>query len=353
MSPTNELFRGLKVIELASVLAGPAVGQFFAELGAEVIKVENATTQGDVTRSWKVKGEDKDKSDSAYYRSINWGKRSVLLNLKEESGRLAVYELLVEADVVISNFPVAVAEKLGMTAPRLREKNPRLIYAQLDAFPEGDDRPAYDIVLQAEAGFLGMTGTSGGELCRMPVALIDLLAAHQMKEGILLALLQREKTGKGSVVKTNLYASAIASLANQATNYLIANHIPRPMGSEHPNIAPYGDVFSLADGTHIVLAVGSDRQFSALCKVLDLPNLPDFATNNERVSRRQQLVNVLAEQLKHCCWPEIQHLCSLEKIPVGRIKNMEEVFEDEATQSLLLHYPDGQRSVKTVAFSVE
>ncbi|MEL6275011.1 MAG: CoA transferase [Bacteroidota bacterium] len=232
------LLEDLTVIELASVLAGPAVGQFFAELGAKVIKIENATVGGDVTRQWKVRGESADKVDSAYYRCVNYGKEVRFLDLKETAAQQEVHHLVRDADLVISNFKEAQGRRLKVDVQTLGQLNPKLIYAQLHAFGAKDDRPAYDIVLQAEAGFLAMTGTKNGELCRMPVALIDLLAAHQLKEGILLALIQRYKTGQGALVTTSLYASALASLANQATNYLIADFIPQPQGTEHPNSAP-------------------------------------------------------------------------------------------------------------------
>jgi len=346
------LLGDLIVIELASVLAGPAVGQFFAELGAKVIKIENSTTGGDVTRQWKVKGESADKADSAYYRCVNYGKEVRFLDLKTSTGQEEVHELVPEADVVISNFKAGQALRLKMDPETLSQLNPSLIYAQLYAFGANDDRPAYDIALQAEAGFLGMTGTEEGELCRMPVALIDLLAAHQLKEGILLALIQRGKTGEGALVTTNLYASALASLANQATNYLIADHIPQPKGTKHPNIAPYGDIFTLNDGQRIVLAIGNDRQFTALCVGLDLEVPEHLCTNVQRVAQREVLIQFLKNKIQHCSLSEIRHLCKSQNIPFGHVKNMAEVFIETAAQAQLLSYPDGQQIVKTVAFQV-
>jgi len=346
------LLGDLVVVELASVLAGPAVGQFFAELGAQVIKIENATTGGDVTRQWKVKGESRDKSDSAYYRCVNFGKEVRLLDLKSPQGQEEVHDLIRGADVVVSNFNASQALRMKMDAQTLSQLNPSLIYAQLYAFGENEDRPAYDIVLQAEAGFLGMTGTEDGDLCRMPVALIDLLAAHQLKEGILIALIQRGKTGVGAIVTTNLYASALASLANQATNYLIAEHIPQPWGTKHPNIAPYGDIFTLSDGQRIVLAIGNDRQFAGLCAGLGLKVPDEYATNVQRVAQRNGMVQYVENRIQHCSLPEIRHLCKFENIPFGHVKNMAEVFAEANAQAQLLHYPDGQRTVKTVAFEV-
>lgn len=348
------MLEDLLIIELASVLAGPAVGQFFSELGATVIKIENATTQGDVTRSWKLATESKDKDDSAYFRSVNYGKQSHLLDLTQQKDQEFVHDLLRKADVVISNFPERTARKLNMSPETIGALNPGIIFAQLDAFPASmGKRPAYDIVLQAETGFLSMTGTETGELCRMPVALIDILAAHQLKEGVLLGLIKKAKTGKGYLVRTNLYDAALASLANQATNYLIADHIPAPMGSRHPNIAPYGDVFVTADGHRIVLAVGSDQQFGRLANLLDVEIPGDLLTNKGRVVNRRQLIDLLAKPLSTLPLEECLLLCQSNNIPVGHIKNMAEVFATPQAQDRLLVYKDGQRAVKTVAFSLE
>lgn len=348
------MLEGLLVVELASVLAGPAVGQFFSELGARVIKIENATTAGDVTRSWKLPTEDKAKADSAYFRSVNYGKESLLLNLKTEADQAKVHTLLADADVVISNFPAATATKLRMDATTIREINDKIIYAQLDAFPSSmGKRPAYDIVLQAETGFLSMTGNSSEELCRMPVALIDILAAHQLKEGILIGLIKRGKTGKGYFIRTNLYAAAIASLANQATNYLIGGHVPSPMGCKHPNIAPYGDMFTTADGHRIVLAVGSDRQFAQLVKVLKLDLPPEFATNVGRVAHRDQMIKLLEGPISALLLSEVLLLCQSNNIPAGHVKNMAQVFKEPAAKAQLLTYKDGQQAPKTAAFTIE
>ena len=270
------LFKNLKVVELASVLAGPAVGMFFAELGAEVIKIENATTGGDVTRKWKLPTESPNASQSAYYSSVNWNKQTIFADLTTETDQTKIHDLIKTADIIISNFNHQSAQKLKMDYDTLQKINPKLIFAQLTAYGENDDTPAFDVVLQAEAGFMYMNGEAEREAVKMPVALIDLLAAHQLKEGILVALLQRQQTGKGSFVTASLVESAISSLANQATNWLMGNHIPQRMGTMHPNIAPYGDVFYTADDKPIVLAVGTERQFENLCAVLNISEIPNL-----------------------------------------------------------------------------
>ena len=241
----------------------------------------------------------------------------------------------------------------------LKTINPKLIFAKLTAFGENDDTPAFDVVLQAEAGFLYMTGEADRAPVKMPVALIDLLAAHQLKEGLLVALLQRERTGKGSFVTASLVESAIASLANQATNWLMGNHIPQRMGTMHPNIAPYGDVFYTSDDKPIVLAVGTERQFANLCDGLHLTKLTkneQFKTNAARVRNRVALKSILAKAIKKYKRTAILNQLKLKKVPVGSIRNMQEVFELEAAKQMILRetLEDGTvtERVRTVVFEV-
>jgi crotonobetainyl-CoA:carnitine CoA-transferase CaiB-like acyl-CoA transferase len=357
MTPTS-FSKGLKVVELASVLAGPAVGMFFAELGAEVIKIENARAGGDVTRSWKLPTESPH-SLSAYYCSVNYHKEVRMLDLQTPEAREELYALLAQADVALSNFKPSSARNLGMDYDSLRHLNPRLIYGQITAFGEGEDLPAFDIVLQAEAGFLYMSGEAGGAPSRMPVALIDLLAAHQLKEGILLALLQRERTGQGTLVTASLLESAIASLANQASNWLMAGHLPERMGCMHPNIAPYGDIFYAQDGKPLVLAIGNDQQFARLCQCLGLEQLPvdpRFASNPERVRHREALRQALAPPFQSYSREEWMQRFAQYGVPAGSIRNMQEVFERPQAQEMILEEViDGQltKRVRTVAFGVK
>ncbi len=353
-----DFFHDLKVIELASVLAGPAVGMFFSELGAQVTKVENKRAGGDVTRQWKLPSESKEDPVSAYYCSVNWRKKVLQLDLSQLEDREQIYELVKDADIVISNFKPGSAARIGMDAARLRSLNPRLIYAELSAFGEASKRPAFDIVLQAEAGFLYMTGEPGRPPVRMPVALIDLLAAHQLKEAILLALLQRERTGEGSVVRTSLLAAAIASLANQATNWLMAGHIPQPMGTQHPNIAPYGDVFYTKDEKPLTLAVGNDKQFAALCHCLEADKLQEdeqFKTNILRVRHRVALEAALTPLIRQFEREVLQQRFQANGVPAGSIFDMSEVFSSPLAQSMILEEEiEGvaTRRVSTVAFDM-
>ncbi|WP_428657424.1 CaiB/BaiF CoA transferase family protein [Runella sp.] len=356
---TEQFFKNqLKVVELASVLAGPAVGMFFAELGAEVIKIENKKTGGDMTRTWKLPSEDPASPYSAYYASVNWNKKTYLLDLEEAGGREQVCELLRDADIVITNYRTKVAQKLGVDYETLSKLNSRLIFAQLNAFDEHSERPAFDVVLQAEAGFLYMNGEADGPPVKMPVALIDVLAAHQLKEGILLALLHRMQTGEGSYVSTSLFESAVASLVNQATNWLMEGYIPQRMGTKHPNIAPYGDMYQCHNGKAVLLAVGTEKQFKHLCEILDLPGLlkdESFNTNVARVKNREALNKVLAEKIVH--FEAVSLLEKLEKkgVPAASIRTMQEVFDLPTAQAMVLEerLSDGTagKRVKTVAFN--
>jgi crotonobetainyl-CoA:carnitine CoA-transferase CaiB-like acyl-CoA transferase len=336
------MFENLRVLELASVLAGPGVGQFFAELGATVIKVENPKTSGDVTRSWKANGENTD-DRSAYFCAVNWGKQSIAINLDSADGQRIVHKLAEQCDIVIASFKPNDAEKIGVDYHTLRKLNHSLIYGSITGYGPLDPRVGYDAVIQAEAGFMFLNGEPGKTSLKMPVALIDILAGHQLKEGILLALLQRQQTGKGSLVEVSLIQSAIASLANQATNWLVGGKIPQKQGSAHPNIAPYGDVFKTSEGHEVILAVGSDRQFKQLCDLLGLTEIADdekFCTNASRVVNRTILHHVLQERISMQTSNALMSILVRSKIPAGVIQNIQEVFESAQAQELLLKSSD-------------
>ena len=352
-------FKNLKVVELASVLAGPSVGMFFRELGAKVIKIENKKTGGDVTRIWKLPSEKAD-DQSAYYSNVNWKKKTLLLDLSDKKDLKKALKEIKSADIVISNFRNESAKKLKLDYKSIKKLNPKIIYGLITGFGENSTRPAFDVVLQAESGFLFMNGKPNESPVKMPVALIDLMAAHQLKEGILVALLKREKTGKGSKVTASLYESAIASLANQATNWLMAGHIPQPMGTQHPNIAPYGDMFETKDGKRIVLAVGNEKQFRLLCNVLKMNKLVEnskFSSNKTRVKNRTELNEHLAKKINQLSAKKINQLFLKNDIPFGQVKNLEEVFENPSAQKMILDekLPSSQKTkrVKTAVFHIK
>lgn len=333
------MFTSLKVLELASVLAGPSVGQFFAELGAEVIKVENPRTGGDVTRSWRGAGETTD-DRSAYFCSCNWGKKSVLLDLASPGDRDRLLRLAIRSDIVIASYKPGDAEKLGVGYEQLKAVNPTIIYGLITGYGSEDNRVGYDAVIQAESGFMDLNGETDGPPMKMPVALIDILAAHQLKEGLLLALLRKYRTGEGSQIEVSLMETALASLANQAANWLVGGKMPTRQGSAHPNIAPYGDLFITADGKRLLLAVGNDRQFESLLAAVGVnltdERLADFATNPDRVKNREALKVFLSKAISRFQSQELVSELNRRKVPAGLIRNVREAVDDPLANPLRL-----------------
>lgn len=354
----NKPFSDLKVIELAGVLAGPSTGLFFAELGATVIKIENPKTGGDVTRSWKLKTEDKTDKASAYFWSVNTGKEILFLDLSIDKDLQSFYELIKTADILITNYKLGDDLKLKVDYDTLKQLNPTLIYASINGFGNSSPRTAYDLILQAESGFMFMNGEKNAAPLKMPVALIDILAGHQLKEAILIALLNKYKTNKGSLITVSLFDTAIASLANQATNWLIAHHLPTAQGSLHPNIAPYGEIFSTKDHHQITFAIGSDKQFKHLCEILnlDLFSNPDFESNQLRVTNRVKLFSKLNHCIQLLNFEILFNKCIKHDIPIGKIRSLKEVFELPEAQVLLNHFSNKGKiihSVKSVSFKFQ
>jgi crotonobetainyl-CoA:carnitine CoA-transferase CaiB-like acyl-CoA transferase len=336
----EQLFRHLKVVDLSTVLAGPSVGTFLAEMGAQVVKIENPITGGDVTRQWKLPSENPISTVSAYFAAVNYGKTYRWLDLNQPEHREALHALLSEADVLIHNYKLGDDVRFGLAFAQLHERYPRLVVAHLKGYDSTPGRVAYDVVLQAESGFMYMNGYPDSAPVKMPVALIDVLAAHQLKEGILCALYQRTASQKGCLVACSLEKAALASLVNQSTNFLMANEIPQRIGSLHPNIAPYGETFLTADEKYIVLAVGSDRQFASLCHVLGIDQvLADerFAHNPQRVVHRKALGEALAPVFKQ--HPAAHWTAALQRanVPAGAVLRMDEVMQSKAAEAMLRH----------------
>lgn len=341
---------GLTVLELANVLAGPLVGQFCAELGARVIKAEPPGT-GDPTRGWYLDSESGAADVSAYFTAANWGKSSIALDLGSEPERQIARRLARVVDVVIVAYKPGDEVKFGLDYDALSATNPGLIYLQVTAYGADDPRPGFDAIIQAEAGFTHMNGNPEGGPVKMPVALMDLLAAHQMKEGLLLALLKKARTGRGSYLCTSLLGAATASLANQASNYLVAGVVPGRMGSEHPNIVPYGNIFLTRDGREFVVAVGTERQFQNFVEALGLPALRDderFAQNSARVRNRALLNERLAERIAEFESADLDRALRARKVPFGFVNDMAQVFEQPAARAQC--FADG-RGVRTVALN--
>lgn len=344
------LLSGTVVIELASVLAGPSVGMFLAELGATVIKIEHFRQGGDVTRSWKLKSEAAEVDISAYFSSVNWGKQSVGIDLGKAEGQVLVHQLVAKADIVLASYKPGDAAKLRMDYDTLCALRPDLIYAEINAYGREEDRAGYDAVIQAEAGFTFMNGTPDAPPVKMPVALMDVMAAHHLKEGVLMALLLRERTGKGTYLSAPLLRAGVSSLVNQAANWLVAGQVPQRIGSDHPNIVPYGTLYPTADAKYVVLAVGSDGQFAKLCATLGHPEWATdsrFATNPDRVRNRALLNPLLTGAIATWQRDALLERLAAEKVPAGAVRDMADVFAQPETAGLMLQgsHLRGVRSV--------
>ncbi|NIB43269.1 CoA transferase [Pseudomaricurvus alkylphenolicus] len=329
----------LKVLDLSRVLAGPWAGQLLADFGADVIKVERPG-KGDDTRSWGppfMPAEDgSDSSESAYFMAANRGKRSVCLDITTAEGQAAVRQLAGECDVVLENFKVGGAAKYGLDYDSLAKDNPGLIYCSITGFgQEGpySHRPGYDFLVQAMGGLMSVTGEADGEPGAGPqkvgVALTDIMTGLYATIGILTALAEREKSGLGQYVDLALLDVTAATLANQATNYLVGGMVPGRLGNAHPNIVPYQS-FTTNDG-HCIVAVGNDDQFRRFCEVIgeaELANDERYHTNAARVKNRRELVPVLQHRLLERSRDEWLALFEQAGVPAGPINTIDDVFDD-------------------------
>lgn len=327
------IFKNQLVIEFASVLAGPTVGMFMAELGARVIKIESPHG-GDVTRSWKLATEDRANDRPAYFCCANWGKESIALDLSAPADREAAFRLIDRADFVLTSFRTGAARRLGLDGESLTASRPELIVGEINGYGPDTDLPAYDAIIQAETGFSFLNGNNGLP-AKMPVALMDLMAAHQLKQGLLVAYIQKVQSGKGSVVKASLLESGLSALANQATNWLTAGFDPQPMGSEHPNIVPYGSLFPALDGRPVLLAVGSDSQFVALCGVLGEVPPPEFATNLQRVHQREAVKSWLAPRMARFPSTDLLTRLAAAGVPAGAVNPVSVALAHPLTTRIL------------------
>ncbi len=328
---------GIRVIELARILAGPWAGQLLADLGADVIKVENPDG-GDDTRKWGppfVTGQDGENLSAAYYHSTNRGKRSVALDFSKPDGAETLKKLIATADVLIENFKLGGLKKYGLDYDSLKAINPRLVYCSITGFGQTGPyapRAGYDFIIQGMSGMMSITGAPGGEPQKAGVAISDIFTGLYSVIAIQAALRHAERTGEGQFIDMALFDTQISVLGNQNLNYLVSGVAPVQMGNAHMNIAPY-EVLPVKDG-HIILAAGNDGQFQRFCKVVgreDLSADPDFATNPARVANRvrlrQHLEAILAE------WEREPLLAKLEaaSVPASPINTIAQMFSDPQT----------------------
>ncbi len=325
---------GLRVLELARILAGPWAGQMLADLGADVIKVERKGA-GDDTRGWGppfVEGADGQHIGAAYFHSANRGKRSIEMDFESDEGKRIVKKLAAKSDILIENFKVGGLAKFGLDYKSMAAECPRLIYCSVTGF--GQDGPysgraGYDLMAQGMGGLMDLTGMADGPPTRVGVAITDIVTGCYSVIGILAALAQREKTGKGSYVDTALVDTCVGILANQAMNYLVSGDIPLRIGNSHPNIVPYQE-FPVADG-HIIIATGNDNQFIKLCQALGAPELgadPAYKDNVSRLKLRHQLVPKLYALTSKMTRDELLGKLEELKVPAGPINTLEQVFND-------------------------
>ena len=322
---------GLKVIELARILAGPWAGQTLADLGAEVIKVESP--EGDDTRQWGPPFVERDGDRSAaYFHSCNRGKRSVTVDFRTAEGQETVRRLIADADIVIENFKVGGLTKYGLDYAALSAINPRLIYCSVTGFGQTGPyahRAGYDYIIQGMSGLMSITGEPDGQPRKVGVAVTDIFTGVYSVVGILAALLQRAVTGKGQQIDMALLDVATAISANQGLNYLTTGKAPSRMGNAHPNLVPY-QVFEASDG-HLIIATGNDGQYRKLCVLLGLADLADdprFLSNADRIANRAVLTDLLTAKTSQRTKIDLLATCEASGVPAGPINDMAEVFAD-------------------------
>jgi crotonobetainyl-CoA:carnitine CoA-transferase CaiB-like acyl-CoA transferase len=325
---------GLRVLELARILAGPWAGQLLADLGADVIKVER-TGSGDDTRAWGppfVPAADGGNLGAAYFHSANRGKRSIALDFTSADGQRIVKKLAARSDILIENFKVGGLVKFGLDYKSLEPANPRLIYCSVTGFGQTGPsaaRAGYDLMAQGIGGMMALTGSADGEPMRVGVAVSDIFSGVYAVVGILAALARRETTGRGGYVDTALVDSTVGVLSFQALNYLVSGEMPKRIGNTHPNLVPY-QVFPVADGL-IIIATGNDSQFVKLCGVLGEPQLaeiPAYQDNKGRLAHRAELIGRLSALTMATKREELLQKLEAAGIPAGPINDLGQVFSD-------------------------
>ncbi len=334
MPITTPPLAGLRVLELARILAGPWAGQVLADLGAAVIKVERPGA-GDDTRVWGppfVEGVDGERLDAAYYHSCNRGKRSIAVDFEKPEGQEIVRRLAARSDVLIENFKVGGLAKYGLDYASLAQVNPRLVYCSITGFGQtGPYAPlaGYDFIAQGMGGIMDLTGAADGEPMKIGVAFADIFTGLYSVIGIQAALAARERTGRGQHLDMALLDSIIGVLANQSENFLVSGKAPKRMGNAHPNLVPY-QVFPTSD-SYAIIGTGSDRQWAEVCRILEVPELakdPRFLTNSDRVKHRDELIPLLVARTRLRTKAELLDALGKAHVPAGPINELSEVFVD-------------------------
>jgi crotonobetainyl-CoA:carnitine CoA-transferase CaiB-like acyl-CoA transferase len=319
----------LTIVDFSRVLAGPLATMVLADLGATVLKVERGGRGpiGDDTRAWGPPFDER--GDATYFQAVNRNKSSEAIDLTTPAGATRARALVGDADVVVENFRPGVMERLGLDWPTLAAADPKLVYCSITGFGAGAGAalPGYDLLVQALGGLMSITGEAGGEPQKVGVALVDVVAGLFAAVGILAAVRHRDRTGEGQRVEVNLLSSLLAALVNQGSAYTLAGAVAGRMGNAHPSIAPY-ELLPTADGD-LVLAVGNDKQFAALCETIGAPELTRderFATNGARVAHRAALRDVLIARLAPrdaAAWVAV---LSAAGVPAGQVNDIAGAF---------------------------
>ena len=322
---------GLKVVEMARILAGPWAGQTLSDLGCDVIKVESPA--GDDTRQWGPPFVERDDDVSAsYFHSANRGKASVTIDFRTEAGQAHVKELLRDADILIENFKTGGLAKYGLDYASLSQEFPRLIYCSITGFGHTGPyahRAGYDFIIQGMSGLMSITGEPDRQPQKSGMAITDIFTGIYATTAILAAVHQRQTTGRGQHIDMALLDCAVSIMGNQAMNYMVTGVPPTRMGNAHPNLTPY-EVFEVADG-HIIIATGNDGQFQRLCRLLSLDDMavsPDYDKNADRVANRPEMIRRLNGATKGWTRDDLLAACETEGVPAGPINHLDDVLSD-------------------------
>lgn len=324
--------QGIKVLDLSRVLAGPWATMTLGDLGAEVWKVEQPGS-GDDTRGWAPPSVD---GVSTYYLGANRNKKGLAIDIGTPAGRSLIVELAKKADILVENFRPASLRKFKLTYDDLREVNPQLIVCSISGYGRGhafEERPGYDFIIQAESGFMSITGEKDGEPMRLGVAFIDLISGMNAVQAILAALYMRERTGQGQWLDISLTDSAMFMLANVASGFLNSGKEPARYGNAHPSIVPY-QLFSCSDG-RIAIAVGNDEQFRRFCATLDMPELSRdgrFSTNRNRTENRGVLIPILEKKLKPLSVSRLILALREVGVPAGEVRTIGQAFASDVAE---------------------
>jgi crotonobetainyl-CoA:carnitine CoA-transferase CaiB-like acyl-CoA transferase len=347
---------GIRVIEMASILAGPWAGQLFADLGADVIKVEKPGS-GDETRRWGppfIAGANGERLEAAYFHACNRGKRSVEIDITDAEGRAALVDLIAGADVLIENFRVGALARYGLGHEALIEINPRLVHCSITGFGQDGpyaERPGYDAMIQGLSGLMDITGTPDGAPQKVGVAFADVFTGLYAVIAIQAAMAERSRTNKGTHIDMALLDSLVGVLANQALNFFVTGVAPKRMGNAHPNLVPY-QAFAVRDG-HVVIAVGSDAQFAKMCHALDLVGLaedPKFATNEARVNNRDDLIPRIETAIAGRARTDVIAALEAAGVPAGPINSIADTFGDPQVihRAMRIDLPDAAAAAGAV-----